>query len=181
MGFRSGLPQPHSSIYLISLWLSILKRPSRVPGAACRAGTIATPQKSGGACGPKKRCGVTHLFSALMTGRYRPHSSLREGLEQTPFPLALHRVGSVLAVKGSLRRFAPWTAPGRSERRAAYEGKGGGGPRAGRTLYPVASDLTSSPSNRGVSSRAVRSRSCAVSGPRNRSRSSAIRLRSMLA
>ena len=42
-----------------------------------------------------------------------------------PFPLALHRVGSVLAVKGSLRRFAPWTAAGRSERRAAYEGKGG--------------------------------------------------------
>ena len=32
------------------------------------------------------------------------------------------------AVKGSLRRFAPWTAPGRSERRAAYEGKGGVGP-----------------------------------------------------
>ena len=46
-------------------------------------------------------------------------------LENPPFPLALHRVGSVLAVKGSLRRFAPWTAPGRSERRAAYEGKGG--------------------------------------------------------
>ena len=61
-----------------------------------------------------------------MTGRSRPHLSLREGLEQTPFPLALHRGGSVLAVKGSLRRFAPWTAPVRSERRAAYEGKGGG-------------------------------------------------------
>ena len=60
-----------------------------------------------------------------MTGRYRPHLSLREGLEKPPFPLALHRVGSVLAVKGSLRRFAPWPAPGRSERRAAYEGKGG--------------------------------------------------------
>ena len=60
-----------------------------------------------------------------MTGRSRPHLSLREGLEQTPFPLALHRGGSVLAVKGSLRRFAPWTAPVRSERRAAYEGKGG--------------------------------------------------------
>ena len=55
-----------------------------------------------------------------MTGRSRPHLSLREGLEQTPFPLALHRIGSVLAVKGSLRRFAPWTAPGRSERRAAH-------------------------------------------------------------
>ena len=48
-----------------------------------------------------------------------------------PFPLALHRVGSVLAVQGSLRRFAPWTAPGRSERRAAYEGKGGAGRGAG--------------------------------------------------
>ena len=70
------------------------------------AGTRATPPKKVG-------------------GRSRPHLSLREGLEQAPFPLALHRVGSVLAVKGSLRRFAPWTAPGRSERRAAYEGKGG--------------------------------------------------------
>ena len=58
-------------------------------------------------------------------GRSRPHLSLREGLENPPFPLALHRAGSVLAVKGSLRRFAPWTAAGRSERRAAYEGKGG--------------------------------------------------------
>ena len=39
-----------------------------------------------------------------MTGRYRPHLSLREGLEQPPFPLALDDPGSVLAVKGSLRR-----------------------------------------------------------------------------
>ena len=45
--------------------------------------------------------------------------------QKPPFPLALYCVGSVLAVKSSLRRFAPWTAPGRSERRAAYEGKGG--------------------------------------------------------
>ena len=87
MGFRSGLPQPHSSIYLIPLLLAILKRPFRVPGAACRSGTIATPPKSGGACGPKKRCAVAHPFSALMTGRYRPHLSLREGLEHPPFPL----------------------------------------------------------------------------------------------
>ena len=42
-----------------------------------------------------------------------------------PLPLIADDFGSVLAVKGSLRRFAPWTAPGRSERRAAYEGKGG--------------------------------------------------------
>ena len=29
MGFRSGLPQPHSSKCLIPLWLAALKRPSR--------------------------------------------------------------------------------------------------------------------------------------------------------
>ena len=44
---------------------------------------------------------------------------------RTPFPLVPHDSGSVLAVKGPLRRFAPWTAPGRSEGMAAYEGKGG--------------------------------------------------------
>ena len=32
---------------------------------------------------------------------------------------------SVLAVKGSLRRFAPLTAPGRCEGMTVYEGKGG--------------------------------------------------------
>ena len=60
MGFRSSLPRPHSSIYLIPLWLAILKRPSRVPGAACRAGTIATPPKSGGGMRSQKevRCGT---------------------------------------------------------------------------------------------------------------------------
>ena len=77
-----------------------------------------------------------------MRGRSRPHLSLREGSEQPPgaalktpllqsllqpppFPLALDDPGSVLAVKGSLRRFAPWTAPGRSEGMTVYEGKGG--------------------------------------------------------
>ena len=86
MGFRSGLPQPHSSIYLIPLWLATLKRPSRVPGTACRAGTIATPPKKRGGMRSQKevRCGIP-LF-ARMTGRYRPHLSLREGLEQPPFP-----------------------------------------------------------------------------------------------
>ena len=48
---------------------------------------------------------------------------------RTPFPLVPHGGGSVLAVKGSLRRFAPWTAPGRSEGMTVYEGKGGFGPR----------------------------------------------------
>ena len=63
IGFRSSLPQPNSSIYLIPLWLAILKRPYRVPGTACRAGTIGDPPKNRGACGPKKRCAVASLFS----------------------------------------------------------------------------------------------------------------------
>ena len=107
-----------------------------------------------------------------MTGRYRPHLSLREGLEQpprsgaekprfsnpfysrAPFPLALDDPGSVLAVKGSLRRFAPWTASGRSEGMTVYEGKGGGwcwlwgclGPRegAGREPFGPSSHLSRS-------------------------------------
>ena len=78
-------------------------------------------------------CG-TPLFGR-MTGRSRPHLSLREGLEQPPFPLALHRVGSVFAVKGSLRRFAPWTAPGpiRNDE-ALTRGKGGFGPWGARAV-----------------------------------------------
>ena len=93
-----------------------------------------------------QKAGICNMpLFARMTGRYRPHLSLREGLEQpprsgaekprfsnpfysrAPFPIALDDPGSVLAVKGSLRRFAPWTAPGRSERRAVHEGKGGVG------------------------------------------------------
>ena len=125
MGFRSGLPQPHSSIYLIPLWLAILKQPSPcVPGAHVENDDSDPPKKQGGHAVPKR--------GALWHPSFRPHdwslssSFIPAGrLGTAPFPLALHCVGSVLAVKGSLRRFAPWTAPGRSERRAAYEGKGG--------------------------------------------------------
>ena len=46
-------------------------------------------------------------------------------LQPPPFSLAPNDSRSVLAVKGSLRRFAPWTAPGRSEGMTVYEGKGG--------------------------------------------------------
>ena len=42
---------------------------------------------------------------------------------RTPFSLVPHGGGSVLAVKGSLRRFAPWTAPGRSEGRRCSRGE----------------------------------------------------------
>ena len=86
MGFRSGLPQPHSSIYLIPLWLAILKQPSPcVPGAHVENDDSDPPKKRGGMRSQKEvRCGIP-LF-ARMTGRYRPHLSLREGLEQPPFP-----------------------------------------------------------------------------------------------
>ena len=42
-----------------------------------------------------------------------------------PFPLVLHDSRSVLAVKGTLRRFAPWTAPGRSGETRCSRGKRG--------------------------------------------------------
>ena len=64
-------------------------------------------------------------FTLLGCARCCRRSAPQSLLQSPPFPLAPDRAGSVLAVKGSLRRFAPWTAPGRSERRAAYEGKGG--------------------------------------------------------
>ena len=46
-----------------------------------------------------------------------------------PLSLAADDCGSVLAVKGSLRRFAPWTAAGRSGRRGCLRGKGDGSRR----------------------------------------------------
>ena len=59
-------------------------------------------------------------------GSLSSHLSLREGSEKPPFPLALYRAGSVLAVKGPLRRFAPLTAPVRSERTRCLRGERGG-------------------------------------------------------
>ena len=131
-----GVAKPLSAICLIPLWLSAVNRPARFRRGR-KAGTRATPPKAGGHVTPIAVLSA-YRYPAPW-GRSRPHLSLREGSESKrslgvcswkppPFPLALHRVGSVLAVKGSLRRFAPWTAPGRSERRAAYEGKGGFGP-----------------------------------------------------
>ena len=50
---------------------------------------------------------------------------LQSLLQPPPFPLALDDPGSVRAVQGPLRRFAPLTAAGRSEGMAVHEGKGG--------------------------------------------------------
>ena len=46
-----GVPQPHSSISLIPLWLSAVNRPARF-GRGRKAETRATPQKRGGHAAP---------------------------------------------------------------------------------------------------------------------------------
>ena len=115
--------EPLSFISLIPLWLSPLNRPNTLTTREIEKDE-SDPPKTGGDLRPfvETCCDMSLL---------RPHGVALVliypcGKAWTPpFSLALHRVGSVLAVKGSLRRFAPWTAPGRSERRAAYEGKGG--------------------------------------------------------
>ena len=77
MSFGLGVPQPHSSISLIPLWLSNLKAPSCVPGAAWGLGRERPPPKWGVMRSRTAiRCNIS-LFDRL-TGRSRPHLSLRE-------------------------------------------------------------------------------------------------------
>ena len=63
MTFRSGLPRLHSSIYLLPLWLSTLKRPLRF-GRGRKAGTRATPPKKWGVMRSQKEVLCGTLFSA---------------------------------------------------------------------------------------------------------------------
>ena len=77
--FGLGLPQPHSSICLIPLWLSPLNRPSRF-GRGRKTGTRAPPPNRGGMRSRKAGICNMPLFDR-MTGRSRPHLSLREGSE----------------------------------------------------------------------------------------------------
>ena len=60
MGFSLCLPQPHSSICLMPLWLAALKRPSCVPRAACRGWDVSDP--------PQKNRGVMRPFVAVGCG-----------------------------------------------------------------------------------------------------------------
>ena len=103
--------------------------------------TIATPPERGVPTGPDSGT-VGHASIPAPGGRYRQYLSLREGSEkdhnggaegiekgtgaECPLPLASHDSKSVLAVKGQLCRFAPWTAAGRSEGDGCLRGKGGG-------------------------------------------------------
>ena len=68
---------------------------------------------------------------------------LRSSVGSDLLSLTANRSRSVLAVKGPLRRYAPWTAAGRSEGMAVYEGKGGGsgrvdGPKGNLSAIPAA-------------------------------------------
>ena len=54
MVFGLGLPQPHSSICLIPLWLAALKRPSCVPGPHVGLGRERPPPKQGGHAVPHR-------------------------------------------------------------------------------------------------------------------------------
>ena len=67
--------------------------------------------------------------------------ALKALVRVSPFPSPLDDPRSVLAVKGPLRRFVPWTAPGRSEGMTVYEGKRGGsgrvdGPKGNLSVIP---------------------------------------------
>ena len=99
--------------------------------------TIATPPKRGVPTGPDSGpagqssirpqgvaivgiypCGKARKRRPGGGGAGRDMEPMKWRLRQwtrIPFPLALDDSRSVLAVKGSLRRFAPWTAAGRSE------------------------------------------------------------------
>ena len=81
-----------------------------------------------------------------------------------PFPLALDDSRSVLAVKGSLRRFAPWTAAGRSEG-GGWSWLLGCGPceRAGREPFGHTGRLEPQPRG-AVTRRAVAQRRSRASG-----------------
>ena len=83
MVFGLGLPRLHSSIYLISLWLSALKRPSRYERGR-KAGDVSDPPQKRGGMWPRID-GICNMpLSGPPWGRSRPHLSLREGSEQPP-------------------------------------------------------------------------------------------------
>ena len=88
--------------------------------------TIAPPPKRGVPTDPDSGTQYRAPIPAP-GGRYRLYLSLREGSEKTPFPLALHRVGSVLAVKGSASPLRALDGSGPIRKTRCLRGKKGGG------------------------------------------------------
>ena len=79
MAKSSNPATPLSSICLIPLWLAVSKRPSRC-GRGRKAGDVSDPPQNRGVMRSliAVACGIPLL--GPMTGRSRPHLSLREGL-----------------------------------------------------------------------------------------------------
>ena len=73
----------------------------------------------------------------------RPRAACRARTRATP-PKQGGHAAPVLAVKGTLRRFAPLTAPGRSEGMTVYEGKGGSGSDSDFVSHLISFDSTAS-------------------------------------
>ena len=124
MAQTSNAAKQLSSICLIPLWLASLERRGSL---TTREGEKdeSDPPQTGGDLRPK-------VESRYGVPLFRPHGvalvliyPCGKAWKTPPFPLTLDDFASVLAVKGSLRRFAPLTAPGRSEGMTVYEGKGG--------------------------------------------------------
>ena len=83
MVFGLGLPQLHSSICLIPLWLDTLKRPGRF-GRGRKAGDVSDPPQNRGVM-RSRIDGIWNMpLSRPPWGRSRPHLSLREGSETAP-------------------------------------------------------------------------------------------------
>ena len=83
MVFGLGLPQLHSSICLIPLWLATLKRPGRF-GRGRKAGDVSDPPLNRGVM-RSRIDGIWNMpLSRPPWGRSRPHLSLREGSETAP-------------------------------------------------------------------------------------------------
>ena len=143
---RGGVPAPLSLNSFVFCGLSLLICFPRADTEKSGE-TIATPPKRGVPTGPDSGpagqssirpqgvaivgiypCGKARKRRPGGGGAGRDMEPMKWRLRQwarTPFPLALDDSRSVLAVKGSLRRFAPWTAAGRSEGDGCLRGKGG--------------------------------------------------------
>ena len=141
VGTRSGREMGH---YCIPLSISFRWiYPLVIGPSPCRTAEIWEDDSDP----PQKRGGMRSRVAALWDRPlHRPRGSLssvfipagRLGVApqkgvltervRCPFPLVLHDSRSVLAVKGTLRRFAPWTAAGRSEGDGCLRGRGGGWP-----------------------------------------------------
>ena len=112
MVFGLGLPQAHSSIYLILLWLATLKRPSRVERG--RKAVLIYPWGKAQNSPPRPVCPIPSTAAPL-----------------SPRPGFISDRSSPSRVRFAASRPGLLRADPRGD--AVHEGKGGGGPWGART------------------------------------------------